>query len=284
MKTIKYLFAFTLLIAGLTSCSTEDDDILPISNPLEGFNLVKTMTANGHAIELYTTGIDFTIGYNEIAIKVKDMGTDSYVENSNLSWLPVMHMTSMMHSCPKSEVSTTNDATISKGFIVFQMPGNATEYWDLKIMYTVNNQDYEVVERIDVLAPSDGMRGVNSFMGTDGSRYVLAMVNPTNPEVKVNDFTAVLYKMENMMSFPMVEDYTITVDPRMPGMGNHSSPNNVDLTYNAATQMYDGRLSLTMTGYWRVNLKLINTIGDVLKGEDITDANPESTLYFDFEF
>lgn len=68
----------------------------------------------------------------------------------------------------------------------------------------------------------------------------------------INDFTAALYKMENMMTFTPVADYMISVDPRMPGMGNHSSPNNEDLTYNSATQMYDGKLSLTMTGYWRV--------------------------------
>ncbi len=76
----------------------------------------------------------------------------------------------------------------------------------------------------------------------------------------------------------------ISVDPRMPGMGNHSSPNNEDLVYNAGTQMYDGKLSLTMTGYWKVNLMLYNENGDVLKGETVTDTNPESSLYFDFEF
>jgi hypothetical protein len=90
--------------------------------------------------------------------------------------------------------------------------------------------------------------------------------------------------MENMMSFPVVENYKITVDPRMPGMGNHSSPNNVDLTYTSATKMYDGKLSLTMTGYWRINLKLLNANDEILMGEDVTEVNPESSLYFELEF
>jgi hypothetical protein len=115
-------------------------------------------------------------------------------------------------------------------------------------------------------------------------RYILAYVNPKEPKVAINDLQVVLYKMETMMSFPMVENYKITVDPRMPGMGNHSSPNNEDLTYNAATKTYNGKLSLTMTGYWRINLKLLNTNGEVLKGENVTEANPESSLYFELEF
>ncbi|MCW9036927.1 MAG: hypothetical protein OQJ79_03335, partial [Altibacter sp.] len=93
----------------------------------------------------------------------------------------------------------------------------------------------------------------------------------------------VLYKMEDMMTFSVVENYKIAVDPRMPGMGNHTSPNNQDLTYQGTDMMYHGKLSLTMTGYWRINLKLMNETGDVLKGEDITDTNAESSLYFELE-
>jgi hypothetical protein len=48
--------------------------------------------------------------------------------------------------------------------------------------------------------------------------------------------------------------------------------------------MYDGKLSLTMTGYWKINLKLINTNGEILKGEDVNEGNPESSLYFELEF
>jgi hypothetical protein len=90
--------------------------------------------------------------------------------------------------------------------------------------------------------------------------------------------------MENMMSFPVVEDYTITLDPRMPGMGNHSSPNNTDLTYRSADGTYQGNLSLTMTGYWVLNLKLLDATDTVLKGETVTEENPQSSLYLELEF
>lgn len=107
---------------------------------------------------------------------------------------------------------------------------------------------------------------------------------PFNPEVKVNDFSAMLFKMENLMNFPAVENYKVTLDPRMPSMGNHSYPNNVALSYLADAGMYSGKLSLTMTGYWKLNLKLLNESEDVLKGEDITATNESSTLFFEIEF
>jgi hypothetical protein len=164
------------------------------------------------------------------------------------------------------------------------MPGNADEYWDITFTYEVEGQEYSVTETIDVTAPSDGKQTVSAFMGSDDVRYILAMVEPTDPEVAVNDIQAMLFKMESMMSFPGVENYSVTLDPRMPGMGNHSSPNNEDLTYDAATKSYKGKLSLTMTGYWKLNLKLLNSSGEVLKGEDITEEIEASSLYFELEF
>ena len=194
-------------------------------------------------------------------------------------------MMAMNHSCPKSDLSITEDyTTVAKGYIIFQMPGNADEYWDITVNYEVDGEEYSLTETIDVTAPADGKQRVSSFMGTDDVRYILAMVEPMDPEVAINDMQAMLFKMESMMSFPLVENYTVTLDPRMPSMGNHSSPNNEDLTYDAASKSYKGKLSLTMTGYWKLNLKLLNSTGEVLKGEDITDENETSSLYFELEF
>lgn len=81
-------------------------------------------------------------------------------------------MTEMMHSCPKSAVTKTDDASVYKGFTVFQMPGNADEYWELELEYSFNGQTYNVAERIGVKAPIDGNKTVNVFMGADDSRYV----------------------------------------------------------------------------------------------------------------
>ena len=192
-------------------------------------------------------------------------------------------MTQMMHSCPKSDlVKVSGMETIYNGYIVFQMAENADEGWDLTFDYTIDGEDFTAVG--DISVPATDRKVVSVFMGTDDVRYIITYVEPQSPEVMVNDVTFGLYKMENMMSFPVVEDFKIMLDPRMPSMGNHTSPNNEDLVYNAASNMYDGKLSLTMTGYWKLNLMLENQDGEILKGEEVTEDNESSSLYLEIEF
>jgi hypothetical protein len=80
-----------------------------------------------------------------------------------------------------------------------------------------------------------------------------------------------------------VDNYTIQIDPRMPGMGNHGSPNNVHLT-QGTDKIYRGKLSLTMSGYWKINLQLLDATGAVLKGEPVAGDNESSSLFFEVEF
>lgn len=284
MKNIKSIFALLALSLGIASCSNGTDDPLPVAdNPLEEFNLTGSFEANGHALEIYSEQEGFTMGYNELFIRIKDLSTEDYVSDATIHWNPVMHMTDKAHSCPRSEISTTGEDTVYKGFIVFQMASNDDEYWELNLEYSFGGTTYTTTEQITVNAPSNGKRTVNVFTGTDDVKYVLAMM-PLTPEVTVNDLSAVLFKMETMMDFPAVVDYTVAIDPRMPSMGNHSSPNNEDLLFDADTGIYSGKLSLTMTGYWKINLKLLNDQGDILKGEDVTEENEGSSLFFEIEF
>ncbi|SDE48149.1 hypothetical protein SAMN05421636_105225 [Pricia antarctica] len=284
MKKIKYLFATLALTAAITSCSNEDENPLVLEeNPLADYTMLTSLTANGHDIEVYSDQDGFTMGYNELFIRIKDGTTDSYIKDAEITLMPVMQMAEMMHSCPKSEIYKTENASVYKGFVIFQMPGNADEYWELNLEYTINGETFKAAERIEVKAPADDKRTVTSFMGSDDIRYIVAMT-AFDPGVKVNDFSAMVFKMENMMSFPAVENYKIAIDPRMPGMGNHSSPNNVDLIYDATSKMYNGKLSLTMTGYWKINLQLMNEADQVVKGETVTDENESSSLFFEIEF
>jgi hypothetical protein len=162
------------------------------------------------------------------------------------------------------------------------MAENADEGWDLTFNFTIDGEDFTAVG--DISVPATDRKEVTVFMGMDDVRYIVALVNPQSPDVMINDVTFGLYKMESMMSFPVVEDYKILLDPRMPSMGNHTSPNNEDLVYNAMSNMYDGKLSLTMTGYWKLNLMLENENNEVLKGEEVTEDNESSSLYLEIEF
>ncbi len=283
MKILKYIIPLVAL-SFFISCSEDDNnDNNAAINEVENLIKVQNIENDSHTIELYTQSGVLMQGYNEITIRIKDKITNEFVENATVSWTPMMHMTEMSHSCPKSGITkVAGKQTVYSGYIIFQMPENQDEGWDLTFNYSIGGTDYQAVASISV--PMSPRQRVTTFMGADGVKYILALIAPQQPKVAVNDMTVGLYKMENMMSFPVVKNYTISLDPRMPSMGNHSSPNNEDLTYNDTTMLYNGKLSLTMTGYWKLNLKLLNANNELLKGEDVTETNESSSLYLELEF
>src|SRR5690606_5866674 len=135
-----------------------------------------------HTVEIYSENGTLQQGYNAISLRIKDKNTNSFITDASVSWNLVMYMTGMQHSCPKSEViKTTGKQTLYNGYIVFQMASHGSEYWELTINYTVNENNYTVSETIQV-HPSDKQR-VTTFTGTDNVRYVLALVEPSTPSV-----------------------------------------------------------------------------------------------------
>ena len=282
--SLKIFVAFVALSIFLISCRTSDDPVTPPSvNELEGLVKVKEFSNDTHTIELYTVTGTTQLGYNDLKFRIKNKSSNQYEKNVSVNWSPVMHMTSMSHSGPKSSITkVTPDGTLYTGYLVFQMPQNATEYWDLKFDYSINGTAYTATTVVDV--PDSAKRRVNSFLGSDNTKYIVAYIEPRTPKVAVNDMTLGVWKMHDMMTFPVVDGYTVKIDPRMPGMGNHGSPNNVHATQTSAGKLYNGKLSLTMTGYWKINLQLANAAGTVLKGEEVTDQNPASSLFFEIEF
>ena len=282
--SFKTIFAILATAFLVISCRTSDtEEIIVPTSEIDGLVKIKEIANDTHVIELYSISGATNLGYNDIKLRFKNKATNLYEKNATVTWKPLMHMTSMTHSCPNSPVQkVTSDGTLYSGYIVFQMPENATEYWDLKIDYTIGGTSYTATTVVSV--PAATKQTVTSFMGTDNVRYVVAYVDPKTPKVAINDMVVGVWKMQDMMNFPMVDGYTVKVDPRMPGMGNHSSPNNVHATQTAAGKLYTGKLSLTMTGYWKLNLQLAKADGTILKGEEITDSTPASSIYFEIEF
>ena len=278
---LKNIVAVLFMALALISCSDNDDSTTV--NELDGLTKFQEMTNTTHTIELYShTGV-LVQGYNQVKLRIKDNATNQYIKNATVSWMPVMHMAMMNHSCPNSEVEKiTTEGTLYEGYIMFQMAQNDTEYWDLKIDYSIDGVDYTTTSVIDV--PASAKRTVNTFTGTDGVKYLVAYVEPHHPSVALNDMKVGVWKMQDMMTFPVVDGYTLKIDPRMPSMGNHSSPNNVHATQTTAGELYNGKLSLTMTGYWKINLQLAKPDGTIVKGEEITDTVTASSIFFEIEF
>ncbi|WP_072352103.1 hypothetical protein [Flavobacteriaceae bacterium A100] len=281
---LKYILLSLFIACFTTACNTDDaDDTQQEVNEVEGLLKVQEISNNTHTIELYNKEGVFKTGYNSIRLRIKDNTTNMYVENATVSWKPIMQMPSMQHSSPYSTIEKSiGKNTVYQGFIVYQMTNTDGSGWSLTIDYSIDGTDYTATDAIHVL--QNEKQHVTSFMANDAVRYVLALVEPESPIIGVNTLKVALFRMESMMTFSEVEDYTISLDPRMPGMGNHSSPNNTDLSYSFVDKLYHGDLSLTMTGYWVLNLKLMNTLDEILKGETVTEDNPQSSLYLELEF
>jgi hypothetical protein len=280
MKNQLKKIALVLITLAFASCSNDDNQLN--TNELDGLTKFKEVVEGNQTIEFYSPKGALSQGYNDIKFRIKNNETNQYITDAQVEWMPKMHMTMMTHSCPKSEVVKAATGNLYEGYIVFQMAQNETEYWDLTLDYSIDGEEHSLIIPIDV--PATAKRVVSSFMGSDNVRYVIAYIDPTSPKVGMNDLKVGIWKMQDMMTFPMINDYTVKIDPRMPSMGNHSSPNNVNAQQTAVDNFYIGKLSLTMTGYWKINLQLQNDLGTIVKGEEITDSVTESSLFFEIEF
>lgn len=279
MKTIIHYFSVFALVLLAFSCKKDNQP--EIKSPLDGLKLVQTIVNNQHKIEVYTTSGKLDQGHNNIYLLLKKPD-GTIVKNADMNWEPMMHMAMMNHSCPSVKPTLINaDAGLYSGAVIFQMASNDTEYWELTFHYTLGSESFTASDRVLVNATTK--QRVTSFKGTDNVKYILALVTPTQPKVGLNDVEALLYKMENMTTFTPVTGYKVKLDPRMPGMGNHGSPNNVDLT-PTANGIYKGKLSLTMTGYWKINMQLMDATNTVLKGEAVTATVESSSVYWEIEF
>jgi hypothetical protein len=280
MKILKYT-ALLFLSIVLFSCSSDDASEIP-ADETTGLHKIQEIANDTHTIELFSSTGSLVQGYNHVSLRIKDKKTNTYIADAEISWTPLMHMAMMQHSCPRSEVGKVDKKTIFEGDIIFQMAQNETEYWELSISYKINGAIYTASDKINV--PASAKRTVSSFKGSDGNNYVIAYIAPSSPKVALNDMTVGIYKMKDMMTFPFVDNLRVKIDPRMPSMGNHGSPNNTDLMQRDVYGPYMGTLSLTMTGYWKINLQVLNASHEVLKGEAVTTDNPSSSLYFEIEF
>jgi hypothetical protein len=281
---VKYTFLAILTFSLLLACKKEPVKVTTSVNEAAGLHRIDSLTKGNYTFYIYKkdTG-KLVLGYNEVYLQLKNNVTGSFIEDASLSWKPLMHMATMSHSCPSSTIQkVANTKTLYVGYFIFIMSSDNMSYWEITYNY-INGTDTlaKVTNRPLVINPV-GRARYNSFKGSDSSNYFLALVNPTAPKVGANVITAYLYKEVDLFTFTPVTNYTIKIDPRMPDMGNMTSVNNIDLTYNSG--IYAGTLNLNMTGYWKINLVVLNASNAVIAGQAVTETTDASSVYFEIEF
>lgn len=307
MKSFNFLVI--ALFCLITSCTIDKTDYQAetgseVPEYLE-FKEAVSFSSGIYKISIEALNGTFYKGYNELHLKVLNTQTSQDVITSEVTFLPIMSNTDgSKTSCPYNynpEYDSTNK--YYTGYSVFTSESTTANSWKLYVSFIADNQKYVINKDITVEKQSNKNLNMTTFTGKDNEQYVIALVAPQKPTVSENRLTTGIYKYNkpvnaagtfpdpSQFSYSEVSGYTLKLDPRMPepSMGNHSSPNNQDLTQQI-DGLYHGMVNYTMTGNWTLNLILMNQNGLIIKGTVVpTDFTPgvegvKSELYIDTLF
>lgn len=277
MKTLNKLIGGMGMVAlTLFAVSCDDDDNNTNNNPnnpsaLEqaGYQMMQEadLTGSDLSVSLYAKE-DFFTGYNYIATQVMD-GDNNVVSNASVEFLPMMDMGAMMHSTPFEQPVYNADVEAFEGTASFIMPSQGGN-WMFKVIVSeaggtpdTVNFDIEVMEKEET-------RMRRFISAADSStRYFVALKEPMQPEVGMNDFELMIYKRQSMMMHPPAGDLSVEIEPTMPTMG-HGSPNNENPDH-IENGLYRGKVNFTMTGYWKVDLTIRDAQGNLVSDEQFFD-------------
>jgi hypothetical protein len=293
-KGLKPLVIF-LLSSLLVSCGKDSDIEETTVNPAEGLMKIQEFADNNYTITAWNETGEFRLGYTKVYFTVQDRD-GKFIDNVQLTAFPEMDMGMMKHSTPRSEITKVEEKSLYEtyyNFLMYSGQGDGVWYYDLDYATGAVNGGFQdiIINVKNVLRPDGNTprKVIQTFVAVDGSekRYTVTLAEPLHPKVGVNDITAYVHESKSP-EYPEIGDLVLKLDPRMPSMENHSSPNNVDLTWNAIEKIYRGKVNFSMTGYWKLNFILQDAAGNTIYGNPVAqqrEAGAEaSSLFFEVEF
>ena len=284
------LWLAAMLFAVTQSCTIDKTDYeAELSETVtEDYIFEEALSFNtgGYKISVESLNGTFNKGYNEIHVQLTDAETDEHVTRTEVTLLPVLTSDDVATSCPHSYNLVYDEVENAYvGYAVFTKESTSLANWKLYFSFTENNQIHQTDQLISVEEQLNKNLNMTSFTGADNQEYVIALIAPREPKVAENDLIAGIYKYNepttpagdfpdpSQFSYSAVEGYTLLLDPRMPepSMGNHSTPNNQDLT-QGSDGLYHGVVNYTMTGAWTLNFIMLNSEGEVVRGTEVSTA------------
>jgi hypothetical protein len=315
MKKVLRLFYAATVLVGLVSCNSNDDfgsqaieipgitidesdaDCCSAEEALAVYNFLQTvkpiegveLEVDGqYKVKVYSRTGTLHTGYNDlyfVATKALSGNYIKFLDITNLTPLMFMSKMNMYHSTPTSGevgVFDINLAAVKHGWVSFLMNTSDAGSWTLAFDAEVQKKRGSLeATSIIVDALPEGQQWLKSFKVGDNT-YYLSVVNPIDWQTGKNSIKAYVSKKNTPATTPYglaQEQFTIEIDPRMPDMGNHTSPDNVALT-KQADGSYQGTVNLTMTGRWRIHLAVKDAQGNVVAGGDELDEG-YSSLYWE---
>ncbi|WP_111307652.1 hypothetical protein [Confluentibacter sediminis] len=308
MKFLNF-FAIATLFAFTISCTVDKTDFEAELNQdvTEYFEFEEAVSfnTNGYRISVEALNGTFFKGYNEIRLKIVNTQNNQLVSNSEITFLPIMTgLQDQTTSCPhRYNLIYNAEENYYSGYVVFTDESSSVNSWDVYIGFMSEGEQIFINQSVTVETQTNKNLNMTAFTGNDGETYFIALIAPQKPSVAENELVAGIYKYHqpttpsgtfpdpSQFLYSEVNNYTLLLDPRMPepSMGNHSSPNNVDLTQQL-DGLYYGVVNYTMTGKWTLNFILLDKNGQIIKGTEVpTDFTPglegaKSELYIDILF
>ena len=310
MKKVKRLF-LVLAAVALTACNSNDDgveagieipgititddvDCCSAEEALQVYKFLQTVKIvpelsteidGKYNVFAYTRNGSFHNGYNEIYFVATKKATGNYIKNFELTNItPIMHMVKMdkYHSTPTGPAAESFDngiLAVKRSWVSFLMNTSEAGSWTLSYDALVLGKEGKVEKKdIVVNALPDGQAWLKSFKVGDDN-YFLSLVTPSDWKTGTNTIKAYISKKSDPITTPYAlatETFTVEIDPRMPDMGNHTSPDNTPLV-KQQDGSYQGTINLTMTGLWRIHLTVKDAKGNVVAGGE----EKLSSLYWD---
>ncbi|MEG1026320.1 MAG: hypothetical protein RSF34_17745 [Flavobacterium sp.] len=303
------LLSAAFLFAAATSCTLDKTDYeAEISTEVtEYYEFKEAVAINSGSYKISIEALNGTFykGYNEIRLKVTNTQTNESLKNIAVSFLPIKtNSDGNKISCPHQyNLTYQNDKNYYSGYSVFTAESNPSSEWQLYIKFTDSAEKISINTTIQVKQQSNKNLNMTSFVGSDNSEYIIALIAPQKPKVAENELVTGIYRYveptnpignfpdPSQFIFEEVSGYILQLDPRMPepSMGNHSSPNNRDLV-QLNDKFYRGIVNYTMTGNWTLNFIMLNENSKIIKGTEVSkDFTPgvegtKSELFIDILF
>lgn len=240
------LFVLLILI-GCSSLSCKKETLAPTGT--ERVQIAAAGIDDGRRILLFADQEQLTVGYNPIYIRI-EAASGAVDAQTTIHVTPVMDMHTMQHSSPVEQPVYVPSTGLHAGAVVFTMPSGDMGSWTL----AVEADGHRVEFAVPVGAAPAGTRPVQTAVGTDGTSYTIALVQPRKPKTGLNDLEVLINTRATMHDFPPADGLEVVVEPEMPSMG-HGSPNNVAPT-GIGNGRYRGKVNFTMTGDWRLHFTL----------------------------
>lgn len=276
----RLLILFATLVFAFSSCSKdktvyEDDTEKPTDYT---FSEAIVLMDDSYKISVETINGKFYKGYNEIRLKLLDSQTDEEISPEEVLFNPVMkNIGGKEYSCPhRSELQHSADNAYYSGYVVFTKESDEEDGWSIEISFINNDKSHSVKKDVLVQKQPNSNLGMVAFTGNDGQQYYISLVSPFDPVIAENELIAGVFVLSDEVkgTYLQADNYVLKLDPRMPdpSMGNHSSPNNKDLTQRE-DGLYQGKVNYTMKGNWTLNFILFNKEGERIKGTEVPEEH-----------